>query len=91
MPSQNLSALAYEKESIINMGNELVSWCKNTSAKYYIKRNQLPNNWTFSQWRKGNYLNVKGNWKVNNSKKVVNCKIRIGVAEKYASMEVSNQ
>jgi hypothetical protein len=90
MPSQNLTALSYENERPINNSNELVRWCKNTSAMYYIERNQTPYYWSFSQWGKGNFLNVKGNWKVNNSNQVINCKIQIGVAEKYASMKISN-
>ena len=53
MPSQNLLALAYENERTINTNNELVNWCKNNSAMYYIERNQTPYNWTFSQWGGG--------------------------------------
>ena len=90
MPSQNLSALRYEQERIINSNDELLAWCKNSSAMSFIKNKQLPDNWTSSQWRKGNYLNVKGNWKVKNKNKVINCKVRIGVAEKYASMNISD-
>ena len=78
-------------EASINNDRELREWCKNKSAQHFIKNNLTPYNWTSSQWGEGNYLNVKGKWKVNNAVHVINCQVRKGVAEKYANIEITKK
>jgi len=89
MPSQTLFAISYEQETPINNSKELDTWCKNKSAQYYIKKELTPYNWTSSTWEKGHFLTVKGRWKINNSPKAITCRIRKGVSEKYAHMEIA--
>ena len=91
MPSQIISAITYKKETIINKGEILQKWCKNKSAQHFIAKNMTPYNWTSSQWKKDNYLFVKGYWKANNSTHIIKCRIRKGIAEKYATIDITKK
>lgn len=89
MPSQSRFSVRFANEAPINNAREFLDWCKNKSAQRFIEANQSPYNWTASQWQEGNYLNIKGNWKVKDSTQVIHCRIRKGVAEKYARIEIT--
>ena len=91
MPSQTISTVTYEKESIINKGKTLQKWCKNKSAQHFIAKDITPYNWTSSHWEKDNYLFVKGYWKANNSTHVINCRIKKGIAEKYTTIDIAKK
>lgn len=68
-----------------------VNGVQSKSAQYYIEKNADPYNWTSTQWEKDKVLYVKGNWRVNNSTKVINCKNIKGVAEKYATIKITDR
>jgi hypothetical protein len=75
-------------EKIINTTAELKSWCKNESSMYYLAQDITPYNWTASWWNEGNFLFVKGTWKIDKEEQTIQCSIRRGVTEKYAIWKV---
>ena len=83
--------LAYDGETPIKNTTELKVWCKNKSSEYYLSKGITPYNWTDAWWTEGDFLFVEGEWKVDNNKQTVTCRIRKGVAEKYATMEFINK
>lgn len=86
------SSLSYAEEEtiIINDTTELKEWCKHESSLHFTSKNQTPYNWTSSWWTEGNIIHVKGEWLVDNKAITVQCNIRKGAEEKYASLQISN-
>jgi len=76
--------LAHDEEIPINNTSELKLWCKNKSSEYFLAQDITPYNWTASWWSEGNFLHVKGSWKIGTKEHIIKCSIRKGVAEKYA-------
>lgn len=74
-------------EKRINNTSELKVWCRNKSSEYLLSQDLTPYNWTSSWWSKGEYLFVKGEWRVGVKKFPVKCHVRRGLAESYASWE----
>ena len=79
--------LANNEEKPINNSSELKYWCKNKSAEHYLAKGITPYNWTESWWTEGEIIYVTGTWKINSNKQIVKCRVRKGVAEKYAILE----
>jgi hypothetical protein len=46
------------------------------------------NNWTSSRWVDGEFLFVEGVWRVEGDKRKVECTVRKGVKEKYATWKL---
>ena len=78
----------YYKEKLINSTADLKEWCKNESSMYFLAQDITPYNWTSSWWSEGNFLYVKGAWKINDGETTIKCSVRRGVAEKYAVWSV---
>ena len=83
MAAENL----YSEENPINTTTELKSWCKNKSSEFFLAKGQTPYNWTDSWRTEGEFFFVKGKWKVDSKEYIINCRVRRGVAEKYATWE----
>jgi len=87
-PQVNGQEILYSEEKPINTSKELKAWCKNKSSEYFLAQNKTPYNWTDSWWNEGGFLFVKGTWKVGTEEHIVKCRVRRGVAEKYAAWEL---
>lgn len=56
----------------------LLEWCKNTSAKRFLLKEQYPYNWRFSYDEKDGRQIIQGEWRVNFETHRVSCSIRQG-------------
>ncbi|WP_028862846.1 hypothetical protein [Psychromonas aquimarina] len=86
--SQTLPLSSYEDHTPVNKSEELVAWCKNRSAQQYVEKGLPLYNWQAEHWEKRDFLYVKGTWKVNNLTQIINCRVKKGLSEKYALIEM---
>lgn len=81
----------YDERMHVDNSSQLNTWCKNESAEYFLAHGLTPNNWVSSRWVDGEYLFVEGAWKVEGDKHKVECKVRKGIAEKYAKWKLDEK
>ena len=86
--STSANEAKYHEEIFINNTAELKEWCKNESSMFFLAQDITPYNWTASWWTEGNFLHVKGAWKINKEEATIKCSVRRGVSEKYVIWKI---
>ena len=80
------SAIAYDRDAVINTASELRDWCKAESEAALIAKGDSPFNWTARYWDQGNTLMVKGQWRLSGSNVAVECSVARGTQARFATM-----
>ncbi|MCL6417356.1 hypothetical protein MIB92_16980 [Aestuariirhabdus sp. Z084] len=76
---------------VMDTASTLSIWCKSKSAQHFLAKNLTPENWSGNTWIDGNFFQVEGSWTVDRQTYLVSCRARKGVAEKYATMNLTEQ
>lgn len=84
-------ALAADHDPVLNTSDDLRAWCQSVSQASLVGRGLSPFNWTASNYDDGGALDVKGNWRVDNTKEVtVECRAQSGARASLASMTIGD-
>lgn len=83
-----MMVFAKGKHSNLNTGSELRDWCMHKSSSYFSARGQKHYNWTASTLNKDNFLETSGEWRVENRKVKVMCRVKKGAHKRHATYAI---
>lgn len=84
----SLPAIAHNEDMPVTRGSELATWCKDTSYQHFLLSSDKIFNWRSTTLRKGNTFHIEGKWKVDGNDVAVECAIRAGAEQRFATFRV---
>ncbi len=81
-------AMAHNEDMPVTRGAELSAWCKDTAYQYFLQSTDEIYNWRHTTLRKGNLFRVEGRWRVDGDDVEVECTIRAGAEQRFATFRV---
>lgn len=83
-----LMAFARTDRSHLTSGSDLRDWCMHKSSRYFSAKGLKHYNWTASTLNKDNFLETSGEWRVDNRKVRVVCRVKKGAHKRYATFAI---
>ena len=86
--SLGMPASAHDEDRLLNLGSDLLHWCRAESEALLVGAGHRPSNWTGRHADKGNTLTASGKWRVDGADVAVDCRVPRGARAEFALVKL---